>query len=146
MRLYLDTSVFSAYHDERARERMEMTRRFWESLAKHEGMCSNLTLDEIGRASQDVAKKMQALAANFHIIPIDEKTQSLAQAYIESNVVSAKYFADALHIAAAVLAEADILVSWNFEHLVKRGTRLLVNYVNSTQGLRAIEILAPPEI
>ena len=57
-----------------------------------------------------------------------------------------RYFAHALHIAAAVLGGADILVRWNFKHLVKRSTRLLVNYINANQGLRTIEILAPPEV
>jgi len=45
-----------------------------------------------------------------------------------------------------LIGKADILVSWNYRHLVKRNTRLLVNYINNKLGLRSIEILAPPEI
>jgi predicted nucleic acid-binding protein len=146
MRLYFDTSVFSAYYDERAPERMELTRKFWNELKRHENMCSDLTLEEIARASEGKARKMSDLATGFRVLPIDERTRNLAQSYVQHNVVPAKYFVDALHIAAAVLGDADILVSWNFDHMVKRGTRLLVNYVNATQSLRNIEILAPPEI
>ena len=40
MKLYLDTSVFSAYYDERTPERMEMTRDFWPILEKYEKLCS----------------------------------------------------------------------------------------------------------
>jgi predicted nucleic acid-binding protein len=146
MRLYLDTSVFSAYYDERAPERMEQTRKFWIELNQHEKLCSTLTLEEIARASDAKAQKMRGLATDFRILQIDEEARGLAQSYVQHDVVPTKYFVDALHIAVAVLGEADILVSWNFDHMVKRGTRLLVNYVNSTKGLRNIEILAPPEI
>ena len=48
--------------------------------------------------------------------------------------------------SAVVFGDADILVSWNFKHLVKRSTRLLVNYINTKKGLRMTEILAPPEV
>ena len=40
MRLYLDTSVFSAYYDERTPERLRMTRDFWHVLDRHEKLCS----------------------------------------------------------------------------------------------------------
>jgi len=72
--------------------------------------------------------------------------RKLAERYVEEGVVPSRYFADAIHIAAAVLGNADILVSWNFRHLVRRSTRLLVNYINVERGLPTIEILAPPEV
>jgi hypothetical protein len=65
---------------------------------------------------------------------------------VAAGVVPLRYVADALHLAAAVLGGADILVSWNFKHLVWRSTRLLVNYVNASRGLPSLEILAPPEV
>jgi hypothetical protein len=33
-------------------------------------------------------------------------------------IVTRKYEADALHIALATLAKVDVLVSWNFKHIV----------------------------
>jgi predicted nucleic acid-binding protein len=72
--------------------------------------------------------------------------RELAEDYVGEGIVPSRYLVDALHIAAAVLGNADILVSWNFKHLVRRSTRLLVNYINTKQGFRAIEILAPPEV
>jgi hypothetical protein len=55
-------------------------------------------------------------------------------------------FNDALHVAAAVLTRQDVLLSWNFKHLVNRRRRAKVNDVNVSQGLPMIEIVAPPEI
>jgi hypothetical protein len=122
---------------------MEMTRDFWNKAGSHEKLCSNLTLDEIGRASPELAEAMQRLTGGLRVVQLDDQTDRLARIYVQEGVVAQKYFADALHIAAAVLADADILVSWNFEHLVKRATRFLVNSVNAKHGLRTIEILAP---
>lgn len=146
MRLYLDTSVFSAYYDVRTPERMSMTRVFWKELEKYEKLCSELVQEELGQAEPELAQKLMALTTGFRIIKIDDQTKSLALTYVQEGVVLRKYFSDAIHIAAAVRSDADILVSWNFRHLVRRSTRLLVNSVNAKLGVRTIEILAPPEI
>ena len=52
---------------------------------------------------------------------------------------------DALHVAGAVLTQQDVLLSWNFKHLVNR-RRAQINEGNISIGLRTIEIVAPPEI
>lgn len=146
MKLYLDTSVFSAYYDERTPERMRMTRDFWRVLERHEKLCSDLTIEELGQARSGLREKLLGLAQGFTVINLTDEMRELAKLYVREGLVPSKYFADAFHIAAAVLGGADILVSWNFKHLVKRSTRLLVNYINANQGLRTIEILAPPEV
>jgi len=146
MKLYLDTSVFSAYYDERTPERMQMTRDFRRVLERHEKLCSDLTIEELGQARSGSREKLLGLAQGFTVINLTDEMRELAKLYVREGLVPSKYFADALHIAAAVLGGADILVSWNFKHLVKRSTRLLVNYINANQGLRTIEILAPPEV
>ncbi len=146
MKLYLDTSVFSAYYDERTPERMKMTRDFWPILEQHEKLCSQLTIEELGQAHPNLREKLLALTQNFTILNVTDGMRELAEDYVGEGVVPSRYLVDALHIAAAVLGNADILVSWNFKHLVRRSTRLLVNYINTKQGFRAIEILAPPEV
>jgi glycogen operon protein len=44
----------------------------------------------------------------------------------------------AVHVAAAVLTRQDVLVSWNFRHLVNRRRRAQVNEVNISLGLPMI--------
>jgi len=58
MKLYLDTSVFSAYYDERTPERMQMTRDFWLVLEGHEKLCSDLTIEELGQAHSNLREKL----------------------------------------------------------------------------------------
>ena len=101
---------------------------------------------ELGQATEELAEKLKSLTNGFRIISVNDQMQELANAYVREGVMPARYLDDALHIAAAVYGDADVLVSWNFKHLVRRNTRLSVNYVNAQSGLRSIEILAPPEL
>lgn len=147
LRIYLDTSVFSAFYDERTPERQRLTQQFWATLEEYEVLCSQLVLDELGHVGDPVLReKLIKLTEGCQVLPVGEAEQELARAYVAAGVVPARYIADAIHIAVAVLGGADILVSWNFQHLVRRSTRLLVNYVNAQRGLPPLEILAPPEV
>lgn len=80
------------------------------------------------------------------VLEVSDEVQTLAQRYIAEGVIPPKYLDDALHLAAAVVHEVEVLVSWNFEHLVKLKTRLGVNGVNRLLGYREIEIVSPEEI
>lgn len=147
LRLYLDTSVFSAYYDGRAPERQRLTQEFWTKLAECDALCSQLTLDELSKVADETQRaQLLTLTRVCQVRSVGAAEEGLARAYVAAGVVPVRYLADALHLAAAVLGGADILVSWNFKHLVRRSTRLLVNYVNASRGLPALEILAPPEV
>lgn len=37
---------------------------------------------------------------------------------MEQKIVSENYYGDALHIVAATVLGVDVLVSWNFKHIV----------------------------
>lgn len=70
----------------------------------------------------------------------------LAASYVRSGTFTAVTYNDALHVAAAVLTNQDILLSWNFKHLVNRRRRAQINEGNISLGLPTIEIVAPPEM
>jgi hypothetical protein len=72
--------------------------------------------------------------------------ERLGQRYIDAGVFTSVMRNDAVHVAAAVLTRQDILLSWNFRHLVNRLRRAKVNEVNISLALPTIEILAPPEL
>jgi hypothetical protein len=70
----------------------------------------------------------------------------LADRYIEANVVGKTSRADCQHIAMAPLALADVLVSWNFKHIVNLDKIRGYNGVNYQYGYHIIEIRTPKEI
>jgi predicted nucleic acid-binding protein len=145
--LYLDTSVPSAYYDERVPERQRETQNFWDKLSEYDVIISTLTIDEI-RATPDEEKrnKLIALITGFKVVEVTPESEALAERYVEYGIVPQKYIRDALHVAIATLKGIDIFVSWNFRHIVKRRTRLLVNLVNTLSGYRTIDIVSPNEL
>jgi hypothetical protein len=66
--------------------------------------------------------------------------------YIDEKVVGRTSFDDCLHIAAATLNKVDILVSWNFKHIVNIFRIRGYNSVNLKLGHGTLEIRSPREI
>lgn len=75
----------------------------------------------------------------------DEATQ-LADTYIQENVVGETSRADCLHNALATINNADILVSWNFKHIVNINRIRGYNSVNYRHGHKMLEIRTPRKI
>ncbi len=146
--VYLDTTVPSAYLDDRAPDRQRLTHQFWvERLPDFEPVISTIVLLEV-RDTPDADKraKMESLLAGFQVLTFDEEADGLAQEYVKRGIFPEKYASDANHVAAAVVNGIGYFVSWNFRHLVKVQTRRETNLVNALKGYGAIEIVAPPEL
>ena len=52
----------------------------------------------------------------------------------------------ALVVAIAVVAEADVIASWNFKHIVNRRRIQLYNAVNVIRGYGRVDIFSPREL
>ncbi|EKD51161.1 MAG: hypothetical protein ACD_62C00326G0004 [uncultured bacterium] len=147
-KIYLDTSVFSAFYDSKTPQRQEQTVQFWNKLSQYQNFISTIVIDEINAVS-DVALKQKLLALtqnHFQILAVTQDSEYLAKQYVQEGIFPLKYFDDALHLATASINQIDIVLSWNFAHFVKRKTRILANLVNNKAGYRSVEIIAPPEL
>jgi hypothetical protein len=80
------------------------------------------------------------------LLELNPETIDLAEKYLDEGIIPRKYRDDALHIAVAVVSDLDVVVSWNFEHIVKLKTRMEVNGVNKMLGYKEIEICSPEEV
>ena len=146
--LYLDTSVPSAYFDERVKERKNATIRFWkEVLPRYQVYISEITVKELDDTKDEaLRKRLKKLIKGFKILKSNKKIRDMAKAYIDRGVFPERYIDDALHVAITTYYEISYLVSWNFEHLVKVKTRKWVNSVNTLAEFREIEIVSPQEL
>ena len=70
----------------------------------------------------------------------------MANAYLNDEIVPAKYRNDARHIALGVYYECDFIVSWNYRHMVNITVRRLINSTNLRMGYKSIEIVSPEEV
>lgn len=72
--------------------------------------------------------------------------KQLRDSYLEWGVIGNKQIDDAHHVAIATIANADLIVSWNFKHLVHIEKIRGFNAVNIQQGYKPIEIRSPKEV
>ncbi len=84
--------------------------------------------------------------AHIEMLQLDTEAKELAEAYIAAGVLTAKMRADAQHIAIATVGRVDVLVSWNFRHIVNLRRIHGYNSVNLRKGYPMIEIRTPQEV
>ena len=77
---------------------------------------------------------------------LSTEASELARAYIEAGVVSKRMLIDAQHIATATVERVDVLVSWNFRHIVNLHRIHAYNSVNLRMGYPLLEIRTPREV
>jgi hypothetical protein len=75
-----------------------------------------------------------------------DEIKVLANKYLKANIVSQKYHSDCLHIAAATINNASVLVRWNFKHLVNFERKQKYNLINIQEGYKMIDIVTPKEV
>jgi len=147
LKIFLDTSVYSAMFDDRDLNRQKQTQDFWKDIEEYVLYYSDINIEEIDAITdEELKKKLKALLKKGQRIEISEEVNYLTKKYINESIIPEKYENDALFIALTSVHSLDILVSWNFKHLVKRKTRIGVNLINLKEGYKSIEILAPPEL
>ena len=145
-RLYLDTSVFGGYYDE---EFQEFTKPLFERINKGEFIVlfSAVLQKELEPAPEKIIKLIKQLK-NEHTEFLEEDNDAveLATEYIAEKVVGKTSFADCLHIALATINKADLLVSWNFKHIVNIERIRGYNSVNIKNGYKQLEIRSPRDL
>ncbi|MEX0723849.1 MAG: hypothetical protein WD053_08225 [Gracilimonas sp.] len=145
-RLYLDTSVFGGYFDPEF--------ELWSKIlfdrikeGKHILMYSLMTDNELSNAPEPIKKLIIEIPdKQIEIVDINEQVLNLADQYIAEKVVGKTSRADCIHIALATINVADILVSWNFKHIVNINRIRGYNTVNTEIGYPKLEIRTPREI
>jgi hypothetical protein len=146
-RIYLDTSVISLHDDPRSPDRRALTREFWRRLAEFDASISEVTTREIQDTADATRRdQMLRLIAGLTLLPVTPAAEQLARRYLDAAIFPRTVPDDALHVAIAVLSQQDVLVSWNFKHLVNQRRRAAIDALNFSSGLPTIAILPPPEL
>jgi len=150
LRLYLDTSVLNFYYADSSPKEKDATLELFREikLGNYTAFISSAVLKEISQASETKQKALISLVEKYDLMPleIDEEIENLANLYVKNKIIPQKYKEDAVHIAVAVINDLDVIVSWNFEHIVKLKTKLSVNGINKMEGYKEIEIYSPMEV
>ncbi|EKR33922.1 MULTISPECIES: hypothetical protein [Leptospira] len=144
-RVYVDNSVYGGYFD---KEFAEWTKLFFEEVdqGNFRVLYSRLIEKELKGAPKKVKDFAKEYLETSEIVRITRDTVLLAEAYLEFKVVGESSYEDCIHVASATIAKADIIVSWNFKHIVKLSKIQGYNTVNRKLGYSDLEIRTPMEV
>lgn len=145
-RIYLDTSVFGGYFDA---EFEEFTIPLFKRInnGEYEVLLSAVLQRELEQAPENIKNLIKGLKSEYtEFIDEDNEAVELATDYVIEKVVGKTSFADCLHIALATVNQADLLVSWNFKHIVNIERIRGYNSINIKNGYKQLEIRSPRDL
>ena len=148
-KIYLETTLFNFYFDKDREAHADTVKLFKEITAgKYEALTSTYVTDELENAPQEKVNKMIGLITEYNISVLapNDETVRLANLYTSEGIIPQKYFIDGLHIAIATVNDLDMIISMNFQHIVKRKTKIGTEKINAMNGYRAVEIYSPMEV
>lgn len=145
IRTYADTSVYGGLHDP---EFAEASRRFFGLVrtGRFSLVTSAVVADELEEAPPKVQSDYEALFPHVTVVEITEEALNLQQAYLEAGILTPTWEDDALHIALATVSGCELIVSWNFRHIVHFQKIPQYNAVNALHGYDKLAIHSPPEV
>jgi hypothetical protein len=83
---------------------------------------------------------------NIHELAFNAEAIRLADIYIQNNIIPARFRLDGTHIAVASVNMLDCVLSYNFEHINRPKTKILVGEVNSQEGYNSVIICTSKEV
>ncbi|MBF0411631.1 MAG: PIN domain-containing protein [Desulfamplus sp.] len=144
IKLYLDTSVPSAYYDTSKPIRQLITQKWFENEAfLYELYISVITIEEIGELKNDLKKQniiQLTIKHNMQLLDFSDKARTLADEYMLKGAIPRSEPQDAYHIAIATINQIDALASWNFKHIVSINPIRKIHEINRKYNYSPIEI------
>jgi hypothetical protein len=146
MKIYVDTSVFGGCFDP---EFEIWSNRLMKDFItrKYIAVISEISEFELSLAPEHVKAVLKKIPKNnIEVVKLTDEAKILSDYYINENIVSKKSLADTQHIAIATVHQVDLLVSWNFKHIVNYNKIRLYNSINLKYGYKILEIRNPRDL
>ena len=145
MKVYVDTSVFGVFFD---REFSDPSKIFFDEIKRQRFtlVTSAVVQAEIELSPENVRKLFDEMIMMADMAHVDSAVLNLQESYLKEGIVTANSSDDALHVALATTAKCDLIVSWNFKHIVHFEKIPKYNAVNILQGYSKIGIFSPLEV
>jgi len=145
LRVYIDSSVVGGYFDE---EFEDDTRLFFDRIFKKDFLVhfSEVSETELSLAPDFVKDLKSKIPLDcYKYLDLDDDARELAETYLNERILGKASLNDAYHIAIATVNRLDVLVSWNFKHIVNYDKIKLFNSINLRLGYPIIEIRSPKD-
>jgi hypothetical protein len=126
---------------------MKDTLRLWDAIkAKHYDVyVSAITIGEIQRCPEPKRTLLINYLAEIEhtVIEATEEIEVIAQCFIDNKILTDNSRDDCRHIAYTIVSGCDVIVSWNFKHIVNYKTIRGVKLVSALSGYNEIAIYTP---
>ena len=146
LRVYADTSVFGGYFDA---EFTAESQRFFDLVraGRVRLLVSEVVVRELAGAPVRVRELLASLPDGAVApVALTPNVIDLRNAYLAAGILDPQSTDDATHVAAATVARADAIVSWNFKHIVRIDKMRAYNQVNLQTGFGLLSIVSPQEV
>lgn len=144
--IYVDASVVGGCEDEEFAEGSRLLWRCFEHGVYRVAL-SDLTLAELKGDPSALRRRIEEIPDDVAVMILDsDEAAGLAEEYLRRGIVGPGSRADANHVALATVGGADILVSWNFKHIVNVGRIRRFHAVNLELGYTTPDIRTPLEV
>jgi hypothetical protein len=139
-RVYVETTIPSFYYtlrkDPESVARMHWTRQWWGHFTgEFDLLTSDAVIAELSRGSGENTGERIALLDGLEWLEITGEVEEIAAIYIEKLVMPNDPTGDALHLTLAAFYRADVLLTWNCQHLANPNKMEHVQIVNYALGL-----------
>lgn len=143
-RLYLDTSIPSAFFDTSKPMRQLITQKWFENEASgFELYISTLTIEEVNRTGNPeklLNIRRLLTKSNVTLLDLTDTAITLGEYYMHGGAIPFSEPEDAYHIAVATVNGIETLASWNFKHIVSINPIRKIHQINLKNGYQIIEI------
>jgi predicted nucleic acid-binding protein len=126
---------------------MNDTLALWDEIraGEYQAVISEVTTRELMKCSEPKRSVMASYLkeVTFAPIAINDEIEDLAEEIIRRGILTLKSINDCRQIAAAVINNCDIIVSWNFKHLVNIRTIEGIRTITVPNHYKSIDIYSP---
>jgi predicted nucleic acid-binding protein len=129
---------------------MADTHKLWERIkaGEYEVVISDVVIGEIEQCGDTKRDTLFSYLAEiqYSIVTVDDRALEIAGRFVDLGILRQKNFNDCRHIAAAIVSGCNMIVSWNFKHMVNHKTVMGAKAVTALEGYDDILIYAPPSL
>ena len=127
---------------------MQETRDVWKRIKRnqYDVFISDVVLRELNDCKDEAKRETlfrHLSEINYNLITVDESVIELANKIIVNGILKKKNYDDCQHISAAILSDCDIIISWNFKHIVNVKTIRGIKVITTIEGYKDLLIYPP---
>jgi predicted nucleic acid-binding protein len=150
-KVYVETSVVSAYFEERT-DLVSVAQRFWtrqwwdELRHQYEVVVSQAVIDELQHPDYPYSQETLKLIEHVPKVSIENDIRPIVKIYIQERLMPQNPVGDALHLALASYHKCDFLLTWNCKHLANPNKFQRIRLCNQAIGLYVPVLVTPNQL